>query len=438
MPHDDDQTPDLTRRDLLRRGAGLAGAAGAATLLRATGTARADVLRAPALPHPNNSGIEHIVVLMMENRSFDHFLGWVPRADGKQAGLQYADTDGVMHSTAHLTEFQGCGRVDPDHSYDGGRIELNGGTCDGWLLGRNDEFSIGYYEAADLAFYGHAAPYWTICDRYFAAIMAETYPNRFYMHAAQTDRLHNNDGVNPTTLPTIWDSLRKAGVSHRYYYTDAPFTALWGTKYLKMSHGLFDFLEDCAKGKLPAVSFLDPKFIDESSGTSGDDHPHADIRVGQGFVNLAYEALTSSPQWKNTVFVINYDEWGGFFDHVPPGNARDKDPLCRLRGFRVPAFVISPLARRHHVAHHTYDHTSILKMIEWRFGLAPLTLRDKHARNIAEVLDFDHKPNRDAPQWDVPQVKGTACPDIDQSEFADWRALRDMADRSGFPASAYA
>jgi phospholipase C len=424
---------DLTRRELLIRGAGLAGVAGAAGLVGQSGIARAaSVLTPAALPPPATSGIEHVVVLMMENRSFDHFLGWLPHADGRQAGLTYTDATGVSHATAHLTEFQGCGHPDPDHSYEGGRIEYANGACDGWLMGANDEYSIGYYTNTDLPFYGNAASYWTVCDRYYAAIMAETYPNRFYMHCAQTDRLHNGDGPFPTTLPTIWDRLSAAKLSHRYYYSDVPFTALWGSTYSRITHPFDDFIADCAAGKLPAVSFVDPRFVDEASGTSGDDHPHADIRVGQAFTYEVYRAIADSPDWKHTVFVITYDEWGGFFDHVAPGMARDANPLCRLRGFRVPALVISPFARRHSVAHRTYDHTSILKLIEWRWGLKPMTVRDAHARNLAELLDFD-RPDLQAPVWDVPPAVGSPCPSGDPGEFADWKGLRDLAVRSGFP-----
>lgn len=155
-----------------------------------TGTALAQT---SILPPPEISGIEHIVLVMMENRSFDHFLGWLGNADGRQAGLTYFDAAGVAHITHPLApDFQGCGHPDPDHSYDGGRIEYNGGACDGWLrAGNNDEYAIGYYTKKDLAFLGNAAPQWTTCDRYFAAIMAETFPNRIYQHAAQTDRLTN-------------------------------------------------------------------------------------------------------------------------------------------------------------------------------------------------------------------------------------------------------
>jgi phospholipase C len=278
-----DDSGKLSRRELLIRSAGIAGTAGAAALLGQSTIARAATKRAlPALPPPAQSGIDHIVVVMMENRSFDHFLGWVPKANGKQAGLQYVDNDGITHSTAHLTEFQGCGHPDPDHSYEGGRIQFADGACDGFLKGNNDDFSIGYYEAADLPFYGHAAPYWTTCDRYFAAIMAATYPNRFYQHSAQTDRLHNGD-LGLTTLPTIWDRLAEAKISRRYYYSDVPFIALWGDKYLKMAHPFDDFVADCASGHLPKVSFLDPRFLGEDEGVAGDDHPHSDIRVGQDF-----------------------------------------------------------------------------------------------------------------------------------------------------------
>src|ERR1044071_7628846 len=142
----------------------------------------------PTLPNPRNSGIEHIVVMMMENRSFDHLLGWLPGADGQQAGLTYVDAANVSHPTYPLApDYQGCGHPDPDHSYEGGRIEYNGGACDGWLrAGENDYYAIGFYAKKDLSFFGAAAPSWTTLDNYFAPIMAPTYPNRIYQHAAQT------------------------------------------------------------------------------------------------------------------------------------------------------------------------------------------------------------------------------------------------------------
>jgi phospholipase C len=119
-------------------------------------------------------------------------------------------------------------------------------------------------------------------------------------------------------------------------------------------------------------------------------------------MNLVYQTVTTSPNWPRTVFIISFDEWGGFFDHVPPAAAPDTNPaVTGLRGFRVPCLVISPLASRGTVAHGLYDHTSILKLIEWRWGLAPLTPRDAAASNLAQVLDFAHPPQLAAPHWPV-------------------------------------
>jgi phospholipase C len=409
----------------------LAGAAGG---VLAGAMPAANAATPAPLPSPSGSGIDHIVVVMMENRSFDHYLGWLPGAAGKQSELSYTDRYGVRQSTHHLQDTQGCGHPDPDHSFEGGRIEYNQGACDGWLrAGDNDAFSIGYYLPEDLAFYRAAAPYWTVCDQYFSAIMAETYPNRFYQHAAQTDRIHNSTTVS--TLPTIWDRLAAAGLSGRYYFYDTPFTALWGNKYLSISRPFGEFLTDCATGSLPQLSFVDPKFLDEGSGSSTDDHPHADIRAGQYFLSQVYRAVTSSPAWARTLLVINYDEWGGFFDHVAPSVAPDANPDWGLRGFRVPCLVISPRARRSHVAHNVYDHTSILKAVEWRWGLAPLSPRDAAARNIAEVLDFTGPPNLTAPRWDVPPFVGQPCAAASAADYEQWHALRDLARSTGWSLS---
>lgn len=389
------------------------------------------------LPLATASGIEHVVLVMMENRSFDHFLGWLPGADGRQAGLRYPDFTGQLQSTYHLGDFQGCAFQDPDHSYEGGRIEYDGGKCDGWLLA-NDAYSIGYYLRNDLAFLGSAAPGWTVCDNYFSAILAETFPNRLYQHAAQTDRLHNT--TTQSVLPTIWDRLQNAGVTGKYYFNDAPFLALWGAKYLGISRPFAEFLADCAAGSLPQVSFIDPRFEDETSGTSNDDHPHADIRNGEAFLSQVYGAVTSGPNWQGTLLVINFDEWGGFFDHVPPPAAPipTADQLAgnqdgRL-GFRTPALLISPWSRRGYVSHTQFDHTSVLKLIEWRWGLSPLSVRDATANNLALALSFG-QPNSDAPAYTVPAGPfGGVCPQaIASTEESEWATLQGIAASHGFP-----
>ncbi|HVN60765.1 MAG TPA: alkaline phosphatase family protein, partial [Gaiellaceae bacterium] len=163
-------------------------------------------------------------------------------------------------------------------------------------------------------------------------------------------------------------------------------------------------------GRLPAVSYVDPVFTGTDEGTMADDHPHADIRAGEYFLNRIYHAVTTSPAWKRTLLVITFDEWGGFFDHVPPAVAPDTDPAHAQRGFRVPTLLISPFARRKHVAHGVYDHTSVLKLIEWRWGLDPLAPRDAAANNLAAALDF-RSPSLAAPKYKVPAFKaGAACP----------------------------
>src|ERR1051325_2924996 len=154
---------------------------------------------------------------MMENRSFDHLLGWLPGADGQQAGLTYVDAANVSHATYLLApDYQGCGHPDPDHTYEGGRIEFNNGACDGWLRAANDDYAIGYYTDADLPFFAGAARDWTTCDRYFAAIMGPTFANRIFQHSAQTDRITNSFTL--CELPTIWDRLIERRISAKYYF----------------------------------------------------------------------------------------------------------------------------------------------------------------------------------------------------------------------------
>jgi len=361
------------------------------------------------LPVPAQSGIEHIVVLLMENRSFDHFLGWVPGADGRQAGLTYLDDAGVPHATHHLTDFQGLANNDPDHSYNGGRLQFNGGKLDGFRKGRNDDFAIGYYSKADLPTSAQLVSNFTVCDRWFAGIMAPTFPNRLYTHSASTDRIVNN--ITPaSTLPTIWDRLAAAKIFAQYYYTDLPVLALYGGKYGPISRPINEFFLRCIAGNLPAYSYVDPGFIGEDEGTSNDDHPHADIRRGQNLIGRVVKAITQSPAWSSTVLIISYDEWGGFFDHVRPPRFPDdvtttgNDPAHpdhSQAGFRVPTYIVSPFARRGVVAHTPLEHSAILKFVEWRYSLAPLTKRDNASYNLANILDF-RRPNAVPPTITVP------------------------------------
>jgi phospholipase C len=385
----------------------LLGTAGALGALRLAGGAAASGL---GLPAPARSGLDHVVVLTMENRSFDHLLGWLPGADGKQAGLTYADRDGVPHATHRLApDFQGCGYSDPEHTYLGLRVAYDDGRCDGFLrTGRNDAFAIGYYTQPDLPFLGAAAPAWTACDRYFAPIMAPTLPNRMYLHTGTTDRI--GDLPLPSGLQTIWDVLGEHRLRGRYYRSTFSLLSLWGTRYSGITRSFADFQRDCRTGNLPAVAYVDPAYDVSFLGLGNSDHPHIDIRAGEWLMSQVYRAVTTSPAWPRTLLVITFDESGGFFDHVPPVHAPDANLLHSLRGFRVPTLLVSPFARRGHVDHGVYDHTSILKLIEWRFGLPALSARDAAANNLATALDFSRRDVR-APAFRVPRVTASPrCP----------------------------
>ena len=393
--------------------------------------------------------VDTFVVLMMENRSFDHYLGWLPGADGRQSGLTYTDAGGLTHQTLRLApDFQGCAHPDPDHSWDGGRIQVNNGAMDGFLRsGDNDEFSIGYYAPEDLGFISHAARAFTTYDRFFCSLLASTYPNREYMHAAQSYGKKDNSFPSGSGFPdtTIFAALSAKGISNRYFFSDLPVAALWGSPGLARSGRVDEYYTRAAAGTLPALSFVDPAFAGEDQGASNDDHPHADIMRGQAFLSRVAAAITAGPAWARTALVITYDEWGGFFDHVPPPLMPDSHdpgvgPTHRRAGFRVPTFVLSPFARRGLTTHEVYDHTSILTMVEWRWGLSPLTKRDAAARNLAYTFDFA-QPDTSVPSLPlvpdtVPTIcgtpgSGTAAPALSR-EAGEWDELRDALMHTGW------
>jgi phospholipase C len=301
----------------------------------------------------------------------------------------------------------------------------------GWLrTGSNDSFSIGYYEEADLPLFSKLALNYTTLSNYFPSILSSTFPNRVFQHAAQTDRLTNS--LDLSTLPTIWDRLKEAGVISRYYYSNVPFLSLWGTKYIGISALYEDFKADAARGDLPAVSFVDPWFTILDDGTGNDDHPHADLRKGEIFLRDVVTTLAASPQWDKTVLIINRDEWGGFFDHVVPPriiapNHVDTDLVDgkALLGCRVPTILVSPFTRgnpaKPTINSLLYDHTSVLKLIEWRWGLEPLTARDasNEIANLAYALNFK-SPNLSVPSLpEIPEPSWDPCTFFDIFESLD-------------------
>jgi phospholipase C len=389
------------------------------------------------LPDPEASGIDHIVQVMMENRSYDHMLGWVPKSNGIQNQV-FTHTDGRDVETFHMGDsdpaygFQGCGWEDPAHGYSDGRVHLNNGAMDGFLKtvgNTNDKFPAGYYNADDLLFYKGVAEHFTICDNYFHGILSSTFPNRMYIHAGATDRNTNTlpwAQQAPSTLPTIWDLLGAKGISCANYFSDLPLTGLWGEKYAAITKPFEQFLADASSGQLPAVSYFDPNFgfsVGESpAGVSRDDHPQADVRDGQVYLTEIYNALRASPNWERTLMIVTYDEWGGFYDHVEPpfGPVSPEEAAFndgRL-GFRTPCVILGPRAKRNHVSHLRFDPNSVINLIRWRFGLGALSARDTWSHNMALALDFKNAPNPAAPDFGQPSPGGLPA----NSRGAPWGA----------------
>jgi phospholipase C len=377
----------------------------------------------------STGAIDHIIVLMMENRSFDHYFGWVTNTNGQT----YADPDhgGALVDTYHLNgDYRGCGHPDPDHGWTGGRDQM----ANGFLAGRNDEFALGYYLQEDLDVYAKLAGHFTLCDNYFSSLMAPTFPNREYMHSAQSGGLKTN-ALPPEipgyetgfTWPTIWDLCNANDVPWGYYFVDLPAIALWGRRNAHGAHPIENLFADLAAGTLPNVAFVDPGF---TSGLRTDEHPYSDVRAGQAFVHNVVKSVVESPLWPRTALFINYDEWGGFFDHVTPPRAADargtpaspagENDFGQL-GFRVPCTVVSPYARRGALASEVvgnpdvvFEHCSILNYIESLFlRNRHLTARDALARNIgAHLLDLSQAPRLDAAEIvdALPRSLFQSCP----------------------------
>ena len=416
----------LRRRDFLQRTAMLAGAAGLASVLPletlVSEAAKKQVLT--ALPAPRDVPIDTFVVLMMENRSFDHYLGWHPDADAKNAGLSYPTPDGSRVETYHLPpDYQGCSHPDPAHGWSSGRFQYGGGRLDGFVFGNeegtgSDEFAAGYYLKEDVGFLPHVADAYTLYDRWFCSIMGSTYPNRHYQVAAQNGGQKSNEFPIPPKLDegigfqweTIFDRARSKGVSVGYYVSDLPFPALYGDRGLTWVRPVAQFYLDAATGNLPQICFVDPPFLDGGGGhgVSADEHPHGDIRLGQAFMSDITHAFIESPQYARGAMFINYDEWGGFFDHVRPphvpddrADRKDLENDWSFCGFRVPAVCISPFSRGGNVNHMTLTHESILKLISYRFGLGHLNTRHRYASNAGYSLDFAN-PDPEPPELPDP------------------------------------
>jgi phospholipase C len=358
------------------------------------------------LPDGSDAPFDTVVVVMMENRSFDALLGWLPGADGKQAGLTYTDSSGKAHETWGLApDWNGCSMQDPFHFSAAVAEQFNGGKIDGFLTSqpKGDLFPLGYYTDKDLPILAKLAQSYTTFDNYFSSMLGPTWPNRFYQLCATTDVMETGNypkpgEQRPSALElAIFDRLTDKGLTSAYYSPGEPMTGLFQSKkYDDLTHPYEDFLSHAKAGTLPNVAFVDPDYTAEAElkGTSNDFHAYGNVLAGDAFLAEVHNALRDSPQWDRTVMVINFDEHGGFFDHVVPPKVEDDTvvdgpvPDLKNLGFRVPAIVVSPFAPKKIETAGPYEHCSVLKMIEWRWGLESMTVRDEKAKNLAEALDF--------------------------------------------------
>lgn len=420
-------TATVTRRGVLgaMAGIGLAALSGCSS-----SSNRRSASPAPRpLPKPADAPFDTVVVLMLENRSFDHLLGWVPGANGRQTGLHYPDLHQQTVSSFALGDnTQACGDKDPAHDWKSMVKHYNGGKCDGWLQTQStgDHFPIGYYDKAQVPILSTLAENYTLFDAYHCSLMAATWPNRMYQLCAATDIdetgfFPGTGSPRPSNIRlSIFDRLAQAGLTAGYYHWGEPMTGLFSSqRYDDITHPIDRFYTDAAAGRLPNVTFVEPDYttVSEFLGTSNDYHPHGDIEVGEAYVARIYDTLRASPQWHRMVMVVNFDENGGFYDHVVPPTVVDNNvnpnsgphPDYSRLGFRVPCIAVGPFAPQKIETAGPYEHCSVLRMIEWRWGLRPMSARDANAKNLADALDFStSRPAVQLPPYNVP-LKGPAC-----------------------------
>ena len=380
------------------------------------------------------SHIKHIIFLAQENRSFDDYFGMlgVYRAslglpnniDGLNLNAALPNTKGQL---VHPFHYQTVCTENLSPAWDESHRDVDAGKMDGFMLTSTSVPSsidptgtraMGYYTQADLPYYYAAAARFATSDRFLSPVLANTIPNRMYLFTATS--FGNAFPVNPPsggfTQPTIFANLDKAGVSWRYYYQGSVSSAFIqqfsiyktdSSKVVPITNWFNDVKNDST---LPSVIFI------ERGGTIGlDEHPGANVQKGAADVANIINGLmcpthgsagacVPSAAWQDSVFILTYDEGGGLYDHVlparevPPDNtapklsSTDQPGAFNESGFRVPLIVISPWAKPSFVSHTTRDYTSILRLIEDTFHVAPLTLRDANADDMMEFFDFSAGP----------------------------------------------
>ena len=342
--------------------------------------------------------IDTIVVLCMENRSFDHYLGSLSLLEGRDInGLTGAesnpDPNGMPVSIFNMENFS---PNDPPHNWDASHSQWNMGANDGFVIAHAGSFQhevMGYHVREQLAATYALADNFAICEAWHASVMGPTWPNRCYMHGATSNGSKGNTPV--VGFKSIFNVLDDADITHRNYYSDAPWCA---GGYLYTSPSGLDTLEhfftDAAAGTLPQFSFIDPKFF---GAGANDDHPDHSIQLGQALIATIYSALAQSPQWNRCLFIVTYDEHGGFYDHVAPPTTVDERPEFTQLGFRVPTLIAGPFVRKGCSVKTQLEHVSIISSLTKRFGLPSMNARVDATNTVASAINPAYLRNPQAP-----------------------------------------
>jgi phospholipase C len=336
--------------------------------------------------------IRHVIVMIKENRSYDHLLGHLPshgQPSAESIPVTYASQGGApVHATTT------CLSTDPPHLWEDQHAQVDGGKMDGF-----GSVAMYYYDQPDVPFYYWFANTFALADRYFSSVLAGSGPTRaFALLATSAGMIHNDDPPPPPTTPSIMGSLDQKGISWAVFTDDQPFYGVLGSNWPGLASHVrpsSDFVPAVQGGTLPAVSWL------EAGGE--DEHPPSDVQAGEAWTRTVYEAISNSPLWSTSALFWTYDEGGGFFDHVapphtcPPADGTLNEAMFFELGVRVPMVVASPWARRHYVSHIVHEHTSMMRFIETVFDLPALTARDANSDALLDMFDFNCLQPLDAP-----------------------------------------
>lgn len=350
------------------------------------------------------SRTDTVVIVMMENRSFDHVFGSLSLVEGRD------DVDGLTPTISN-PDLQGniitaspadlsC-IADPPHGWDSCRRQWNNGKNDGFVTeyeageGESGPHRVMDYLPRALQPTSYAlADEFALCQRWFASVMGPTWPNRYHFLAATSHGVQNNTTLGKY-VPNLFNRLLDAKVEYGNYYGNIPFgSVLEGVSLSDPEMGRHeDFFARAAAGTLPPVVVIDPIY-----GRS-DDHPPTHPLAGQIFIQSIYEAMRTSPQWSRSMLVVTYDEHGGFHDHVAPPTFDDDDFAAagfNQLGFRVPGFVVGPFVKNE-VSNVVFDHASIYATVAALHGLDPIGARDAASNTFLDLLDED-RLDRDDPR----------------------------------------